>query len=80
MAYSFTLLVEAPSSNRSSLSSQHVNQKKHKPIVANGNCSLFTKQSLSPLVTNSQSASLGWYHVDNVNSHIYVADAVWTAL
>ena len=54
----FILLApQTPSSNRSSLSNQFMMQK-HKPVTL-GNSSLFTEQSLSPLVTNSQSAPLG---------------------
>ena len=57
----FILLAQTPGSNRSSLSNQFMNQKKHKPVTI-GNSSLFTEQSLSPLVTNSQTASLGKDH------------------
>ena len=52
----FTLL--APSSNRGSLSNQFIMQQRQKSVAV-GNSSLFTEQSLSPLVTNSQSALLG---------------------
>ena len=54
----FTLTAPAPCSNRGSLSNQFMKQKKQKP-VAIGNSSLLTEQSLSPLVTNSQSAPSG---------------------
>ena len=57
----FILLAQTPGSNRSSLSNQFMNQKKQKPVTI-GNSLLFTEQSLSPLVTNSQTASLGKDH------------------
>ena len=57
----FILLAQSPGSNRSSLSNQFMNQKKQKPVTI-GNSSLFTEQSQSPLVTNSQTASLGKDH------------------
>ena len=57
----FILLAQTPGSNRSSLSNQFMKQKKHKPVTI-GNSSLFTEQSQSPLVTNSQTASLGKDH------------------
>ena len=52
----FTLI--AHSSNRSSLFNQFIKQQKEKSVAV-GNSSLFTEQSLSPLVTNSQLTSLG---------------------
>ena len=61
----FTLL--APSSNRSSLSNQFIKQQRQKSVAV-GNSSLFTEQSLSPLVTNSQSASLG---KESINDQIF---------
>ena len=61
----FTLL--APSSNRSSLSNQFIKQQKQKSVAV-GSSSLFTEQSLSPLVTNSQSASLG---KESINDQIF---------
>ena len=55
----FILLAQTPGSNRSSLSNQFMKQKKQK-LVTIGNSSLFTEQTLSPLVTNSK---LHWVRI-----------------